>query len=543
MDSSNVNTLITMLPAMAQMTCCSIAITDSEGRTLYAVNVKGIEEAQKRGEIHSLAQQTAKTGCPYVNFEENGCLAKEWILPLEDYVLVFQRQADEDFQDKLQRTFKMALPLIAKVAGGEAVLFNERGERLLSFDADGREVLTYKGKVSFQACEAMNRQQPVVGDSCSMGGAMAVRVPVTERFGFGFNNENITHRHQKLYEKVKNLQQTRYTFEDIIGNSESLAKTKSIARFVAGGISSILLSGETGTGKELFAQSIHHASERCNRPFVALNCGAMPASLIESNLFGYEEGAFTGAQKGGRAGAFEQANGGTIFLDEISEMELNLQTRLLRVLQEKEVVRIGGFKVKQVDVRIIASTNKNLNELIAAGKFRQDLYYRLNVVQIKIPPLRERQSDVVLLAKHFINQFNRVFGKKVKNIEEKALQILQNHSWPGNVRELQNCIEHAMNMVETNEVLACNHLPAYLFQSAQPATETPVIEFCPRGLTLTEALRNTEKMIIKTALERAKHKKTIAAKLLGISTVTLWRKLSEYGLEEEPGIQPEGQCL
>jgi len=542
LDFSRVKDLINMLPMIAQMTCCCIAITDSEGRTLHAVGSDGVEEKQQSGEIHSLARRAAKSGCPVISADDVGHLTKEWVLPLEKYVMVLHREAGEEFQDKLQKTFELALPMIAKVAGGEAVLFNERGERLISYSADGEEVLKYKGKVSFQACEAMNLKQPVIGDSYSFSGAMAVRIPVTERFGFGFNNENITHRHQKLYEKVKNLQQTRYTFEDIIGDSEALTKTKSIARFVAGGISSILLSGETGTGKELFAQSIHHASERCHRPFVALNCGAMPASLIESNLFGYEEGSFTGAKKGGRAGAFEQANGGTIFLDEISEMEMNLQTRLLRVLQEKEVVRIGGFKVQQVDVRVIASTNKNLNELIAVGKFRQDLYYRLNVVQIKIPPLRERPGDVVLLARHFISQFNRVFGKAVKTIDEKALKILQNHSWPGNIRELQNCIEHAMNMVETKEVFSCNHLPAYLFQSVRPVLETPIVELCPRGLNLSEALRKTEQMIIKAALERAKYKKTIAAKLLGISTVTLWRKLSEYGLEDAD-LRPEDQCL
>ncbi|HBC92076.1 MAG TPA: sigma-54-dependent Fis family transcriptional regulator, partial [Pelotomaculum sp.] len=241
-----------------------------------------------------------------------------------------------------------------------------------------------------------------------------------------------TRQQQKLYEEVKRLQHTRFTFDDIIGETEAIVKAKHMAKFVADGFSSILLYGETGTGKEMFAQSIHNASERCCRPFVALNCGALPASLIESNLFGYEEGAFTGAKKGGCTGVFEQANGGTIFLDEISEMEISLQTKLLRVLQEREVVRIGGGKPIKVDVRVIASTNKEINYLISEGKFREDLFYRLNVIQIKVPPLRERFEDIAFLASHFIQQYNKTFGKSIEDIAIETMKILQRHHWPGN---------------------------------------------------------------------------------------------------------------
>lgn len=351
-------------------------------------------------------------------------------------------------------------------------------------------------------------QEPVVGKSFSVSGAMAVRIPINENFGFGFNNENVTRQHKKLYDEVKKLQQTRYTFDDIIGESQAINKTKSMAEFVAEGISSILIYGETGTGKELFAQSIHNASNRRNKPFVALNCGAIPASLIESNLFGYEEGAFTGAKKGGSPGVFEQANEGTIFLDEISEMEFSLQTKLLRVLQEREIVRIGGYKPLKVDVRVIASTNKDLKELIAEGKFRQDLYYRLNVVQIKIPGLRERQGDIPLLARYYVNKYNQSFGKFIENIAREAEKVLEDYTWPGNVRELQNCIEHAMNMVGREDTsLLVRHLPSYLLQRVAPVSDPLVVQIQSEGLNLSDALKVTERAIIIKALQVTKYKK------------------------------------
>nr|MDA8226526.1 sigma 54-interacting transcriptional regulator [Desulfitobacterium hafniense] len=341
MEKLDLEDIIKILPIIAKTTGCSTAILDTGGRRICAVDCNAQEVEDLNEEIFDLARTAAKEGRPLIDSSKD--LVEVWALPLGEYVLVCSNMERVQREEILKEAFKRALPMFAKVAGGEAVLFNERGERLISYNADGTERQHLKGKVSKQARQAMEMQEPVVGQSFSVNGAMAVRIPITEKFGFGFNNENAARQQQKLYEEVKKLQQTRYTFADIIGESEALVKTKSMAKFVANGVSSILFYGETGTGKELFAQSIHNASDRRNRPFVALNCGALPASLIESNLFGYEEGAFTGAKKGGSPGAFEQANGGTIFLDEISEMEISLQTKLLRVLQEREVVRIGGF--------------------------------------------------------------------------------------------------------------------------------------------------------------------------------------------------------
>ena len=525
--------LVKLLPILAQTTGGYAAITDSEGCRILTFDYNGQEISHLKGEVYELAKKAAKEGRPLVGSSQIVDLADAWALPLGSFVLTCSNVERLKSEQKFQESLKRALPMIAQVAGGEAVLFDEHGKRIISYNADGIESPHMKEKVSRQALKAMESQEPVVGKSFSSNGAMAVRIPITKKFGFGFNNENAAHQQQKLYEEVKKLQNTRYTFEDIIGDSDSIIKTKSMAKFVANGISSILIYGETGTGKELFAQSIHNASSRRNKQFVALNCGALPATLIESNLFGYEEGAFTGAKKGGSPGAFEQANGGTIFLDEISEMELGLQTKLLRVLQEREVVRIGGLKPIKIDVRVIASTNKDLNVLLADGKFRQDLFYRLNVVQIKIPSLKERQGDTVLLARYFIRKYNASFMKSVEDINPEAIKILQNHAWPGNIRELQNCIEHAMNMVGRDDPeLLPKDLPSYLRQTTSQVKESLVLEIKPGNLNLGDALRETEKKIIMEALEVVKHKKVKAAQLLGISTTTLWRKLCEYGLSD-----------
>ncbi|NMM63320.1 sigma 54-interacting transcriptional regulator [Clostridium sp. P21] len=233
----------------------------------------------------------------------------------------------------------------------------------------------------------------------------------------------------------------KYNFEDIIGESESIKKCKNIAKRMAKSDSSIMITGETGTGKEMFAQAIHNSSKRKEYQFVAVNCGALPESLLESELFGYEEGAFTGARKGGKLGLFELAHNGTLFLDEIGEMPINLQMRLLRVIQEREVMRIGGDRVIKVNIRIIAATNRNLKEMVRKGEFREDLYYRLNVLPLKIPPLRERKDDILFL----INEMKVEFGDEF-HFTEDAKEVLINHNWRGNVRELKNYVEYLANL-------------------------------------------------------------------------------------------------
>ena len=519
-------TLLNALPVIARITGGYATVTDRCGSRIKTVDSDGEEVEGLKGQVFELARLAADTGVVQVGPSQIIENAEAWSLPFGDYVLCASNLERFQRDEKLFDSLKQALPFIARVAGGEAVLFDAEGKRLASVDADG-EANRFIGKVSSAACKAMKTQAPVIGESISYIGAVAVRIPITRDFGFGFNNVHGVQKQEKLMEEFKKFQYARYSFSDIVGSSDAIQKVKNMSAFISKGISSILLYGETGTGKELFAQSIHNASERCRKPFVAINCGAIPATIIESYLFGYEEGAFTGARKSGSPGAFEQANGGTIFLDELSEMDYNLQSKLLRILQEREVTRIGGAKPLRVDVRVISSTNKDLSELVRYGKFREDLFYRLNVVQIKVPPLRERLDDIYDLVRVFINRYNRLLSKFVADVSDECWRRFRCYNWPGNVRELQNCIEYAMNVVRTDEnCIKPEHLPQQFQSSASPVTSRNVL------MSLSEAVRETERDMILRGLKLTGNSKQETARLLGISTTTLWRKMVELGILE-----------
>ncbi|TYO96245.1 sigma-54 interaction domain-containing protein [Desulfallas thermosapovorans] len=321
-----------------------------------------------------------------------------------------------------------------------------------------------------------------------------------------------------------NMPGAHYSLSQIIGNGKSITKLKDIVRRVARGPSTVLITGESGTGKELFAHAVHSHSPRSNGPFIKVNCAAVPENLLESELFGYQDGAFTGAKKGGQIGKFELANGGTIFLDEIGDMPLAMQAKILRVLQEKEIERLGGHNTKKVNVRIIAATNRDLTEMIDSGKFRQDLYYRLNVVNLNIPPLRERKEDIGNLVKHFIEKFNQAFNIQVTGCSEEVLNIFMGYHWPGNVREMENIIERAFNLVD-GQVIEPEHLPHYLLKQKetfrQPLTEK----------ALPALLENVEREALLEALEKTGGNKLQAAKLLGISRAWLYKKIKQYQID------------
>jgi transcriptional regulator with PAS, ATPase and Fis domain len=285
--------------------------------------------------------------------------------------------------------------------------------------------------------------------------------------------------------------------------------------------STVLIRGESGTGKELFAQAMYVESRRNGGPFIKVNCAAVPENLLESELFGYKEGAFTGAKKGGQVGKFELAHKGVIFLDEIGDMSLNMQAKLLRVLQEKEIERLGDAKPRHVDVRVIAATNRNLEEMIGRGEFREDLYYRINVVTLNIPPLREREGDLDMLISYFIEKFNRQFGIRVEGVDGESRQLLLNHRWPGNVRELENVVERAFNLLEGN-VIEREHLPLYL----QNARKHGKIH---QG-GLPKMIDEIEKEAILDTLERCAGNKLQAAESLGISRAGLYKKMKRYNL-------------
>ncbi len=316
----------------------------------------------------------------------------------------------------------------------------------------------------------------------------------------------------------------RYSLEGIIGQSQAISDLKEMVRTVARSNSTVLLRGESGTGKELLAHAIHNASARSHGPFVKVNCAAIPETLLESELFGYDEGAFTGARKGGRVGKFEQANRGTILLDEIGDMPLGMQAKLLRVLQEREVERVGGTRPIKVDVRVIAATNQNLESLVSEGKFRRDLFYRLNVVVLEIPPLRERPEDIPALIDSLLDKLGKALGCGRKRMSDEALQVLLRHSWPGNVRELENVLERALNVLDGNEIQP-RHLPYYLTESQ---VRNPTLS------PMKDALLRTERELLKQALTAAKGNHLEAARLLGLSKSTYYEKIARHELNSQP---------
>ena len=325
----------------------------------------------------------------------------------------------------------------------------------------------------------------------------------------------------KLRETVRQLKNNSGTlsFDDIIGDSKELSKVKKSARLFAAGNSTILLQGESGTGKEVFARAIHTESSRGAGPFVAINCAALPENLIESELFGYVEGSFTGASKGGRIGKFELADGGTLFLDEIGEIPIHLQAKLLRALQERKIQKVGGSKEINIDVRIIAATNRDLELLVKEGMFREDLYYRLSVIPIFIPSLRERKGDIRQLAEYFCNIYSKALNKDIFGLEKTTLKILSEYSWPGNIRELQNAIEYAVN-ISSNSYLKRTDLPEKILRGRKSITETGIAEL--------KDLHTVEYEYIQKAIEtygNTLEGKEKAAQVLGISLATLYRKL------------------
>lgn len=329
---------------------------------------------------------------------------------------------------------------------------------------------------------------------------------------------------EKAKERIRTLE-AKYTFEDIVGTTDEIVIAIEQARKAAKTPATVLLRGESGTGKELFAHAIHNESDRKYNNFIRVNCAAIPESLLESELFGYEEGAFSGAKRGGKKGLFEEANKGSIFLDEIGELSSQMQVKLLRVLQEKEIIRVGGTKPIPIDVRIIAATNKHLEKEIENGNFREDLYYRLNRIPIHIPPLRERLEDVPKLCHRLIQKINHDYGRNVEVIEKDAITILQQYHWPGNVRELENILGRAIIFMNYNEaVIKKEHLPP-LAKSSQPVyKQTAMLE---KTETLQKMLADYEMKIIKEVLQKHRGNKTNAAKELGISIRSLYYKLEK----------------
>ena len=400
-------------------------------------------------------------------------------------------------------------PATVDIAEGESIHFQVLKTR--------RPVRGAKLKVGPKNREVLVNASPIIVHG-KLKGSVAVIHDVSEI-------KELTAALKQAKQMIRNLEAT-YTFDDIIGTSPEMTIAVEQARIGARTPATVLLRGASGTGKELFAHAIHNESERKYHKFIRVNCAALAESVLESELFGYEDGAFTGAKAGGKKGLFEEANKGSIFLDEIGELSLNMQVKLLRVLQEKEVVRVGGTTPIPLDIRIIAATNINLEKAITNKNFREDLYYRLSRLPIHIPKLKDRISDLPALAHHIVVKINQQYGRNVSKISDLAMDKLRHYDWPGNIRELENVISRAMIFMDvTEEVIHFEHLPT-LHKPKEAISKNDV----RTKQTLQHATDEFERNFIKRVFEDNHYNKTETAKQLGVSVRNLYYKLEKHGL-------------
>lgn len=379
--------------------------------------------------------------------------------------------------------------------------------------------LNYKGK----KITTINSSIPIKNSSGKILGALEISKDITTVRQM---SEQIVDLQNKLYKRRNSSnrsEEAKYNFSDIIGENKEILRLKALSRKAAEGDASILISGDTGTGKELFVHSIHNGSKRRHNPFITQNCAALPSSLLEGILFGTTKGGFTGAED--RPGLFELANGGTLFLDEINSMPLELQSKLLRVLQDGNIRRVGGTSTIRVDVRIIAATNISPDLAIERRQLRKDLYYRLNVVSFEIPPLRDRKDDIKVLTNYFINKFNITLNKNIKGVSDEVMDMFMNYPWEGNVRELEHLIEGIMHIYD-EDIIDLEHLPPKISKTnTKPNT-------VKNNISLTQSLEELERTLIQDALKQADYNITRTAELLQIPRQTLQYKISKHRISE-----------
>jgi sigma-54 dependent transcriptional regulator, acetoin dehydrogenase operon transcriptional activator AcoR len=524
------NPLCMALPLLARLCGGTALIADSFGKCLCAVDSKGLRLAALEGQTSPVSRAAGMSAEPQWQTDESSGLMR-LAIPIGESVVEICNDGRVKRQVDLLETLKQTLPLICRVAGGEAVLFDRYGRRILSAGPASSELHAGSGEVSEACREVMCIGRPTIDASHSVPGAVAVRIPLTEEFGFGFNNGAAVRQKQRLLDQVRSASKAKYSWDDIIGQSPHIVQAIGHAKAAAQSDAPIFLAGESGTGKELFAQAIHNASLRHNSPFVAINCSALPENLVESVLFGYVEGTFTGASRGGRAGIFEQGNHGTLLLDEITEMPVEMQAKLLRVIQEKEVCRIGSVKPIPLDIRIIATTNSDLSLQIRDGCFRQDLYYRLHVIDIILPPLRERSQDIPLIVASFLDGMSRSGGRFIQKVDDEAMCWLMDQPWPGNVRELHNAVERAVSLA-SGDILCLHHFTGGKYHAWSPHTPQRV-SFAAHvaegssseGKPLSGRVANAEQAMILAALRRNQWHRGKTAAELGVSVTTLWRRM------------------
>lgn len=491
-------------------TCSAAPIHDSNGKIIGVLNISG-----PRDKVHShtlgMVVSTVKAIEYQLKLNEN----MQKILMMQKFLEAATNNIDD--------------AIVITDTQGKIIISNDQFTRLFDLNKSQQEnkklstifinqLLTSTNKERFLDKEIhIKRQDLQPSIHCIVS-----KIPIYQENSW--LGSMITLKEMK---KVRHLvnhltdHRAKISFSEIIGESHTFVNKVQEAKLAANTSSTVLILGESGTGKDMIAQAIHNASDRKNKPFISINCGGIPRDLLGSELFGYEEGAFTGAKKGGRQGKFELADGGTLFLDEIGEMSLEMQVLLLRVLQDREVVRIGGQNVISVDVRIIAATNRNLRKEVEKGSFREDLFFRLNVMPIELPPLRNRLADIPLLVEFFIRQFSHNLNRSMPIIEPGFIHALMQYSWPGNIRELQNILERTMNK-SLKDHLTSQDLPSEIFEKKEQHKNENTIVLDRNQL---------KKQAIIHALERSKGNILHAAKYLGIARSTLYRQMKKFNIQ------------
>ncbi|MDD3363740.1 MAG: sigma-54-dependent Fis family transcriptional regulator [Syntrophomonas sp.] len=508
-------------------TCSAAPIFNDDGQIIGALQISGPSSAVH---LHTLGMVVAA------------------VEAIRDQIRIKQKnQALTVLNSSLQNIFQtMSDGAIMVDREGVIKQINPVGEQILGYNLVGRTIEYLFGKTPktdgvLERGQAYTEVEVRVDTPQNHFHCLVTGKPIKDEKGevtgavIFFNPIN---KVKKLINRFSGAQAT-FHFEDIIGESPKLKEAVQVASHAASNVSNVLIVGESGTGKELFAQAIHNYSPCQKGPFVALNCAAIPRELIASELFGYSEGAFTGARRGGRPGKFEMASGGTLFLDEIGDMPLDQQVTLLRVLQERKITRIGGDQVIPVDARVICATNKNLKDEVKKGNFREDLYYRLNVVLVSAPPLRERKGDISLLFNYLLKKISKKLNTQIDNVQPGIIECLQNYSWPGNVRELENVVEKMIN-IASGPVLSFEHLPAEIaVMQSLPEQSDPLSSSWPSpiagpnngggGMDALLVERNT----IMELLTRHKGNISRIAKEMGVSRNTIYRKMEFYHISRE----------
>lgn len=495
-------------------TCSAAPICDPQGKIMGVLDMTGFSE---RAHPHTLGMVVAAASAVEKQLE----LKKAW----------WEKNLADRYKEAIIEAISEGIVVID--AHGTVTHMNLCAAKALHLEREvvlGKrleEVLDKESNVYL--FELLNTLCPVTDEVVTIRtGTETIKCNVTWRPLRGSNEEEticgsviVFHEGRRIHNLIQRMTgaRARVTFSDLIGKNEAFLDAVSMAKAAASSSYNVLITGESGTGKDLLAQAIHNMSPRRAQPFVAINCVAIPRDLIGSELFGYAGGAFTGAKSQGNAGKFELADQGTLFLDEIGEMPLGMQATLLRVLENHEVVRIGGNEVIPVNVRIIAATNKDLLQEVERGNFRSDLYYRLNVMTIYLPALRDRREDIPTLARYFVDKCNEAMGKRVKEIDPEVMAIFLEYAWPGNIRELQNVIERAVNLA-TGSALTVELLPVQMRYKQVPVL--PQRELAP--------IKSLEEQVIRNYLEKFHGNKTMVAKELGFSRSTLYRKLREYAI-------------